>query len=463
MSVTSISVVILSLLSSVCAVGEDGWNDLFNGKNLDGWVSRGGKATYSVENGCIVGTSTPDTPNTFLCTPRDYRDFILEYEFKVDARLNSGVQVRSQCFSTPISFEWQGRNITVPAGVVHGYQIEIDPESARDRWWSGGIYDESARDWLFPGALGGDKTEFTDQGRRIFNQGGWNRVRVEAIGDSIRTIFNGHPRASIVDSRVGSGFIGLQVHNILGDRTKEGAQVRWRNLRIREIPVCQPNTLSDQEKASGWRLLWDGKSTDGWRGVHSAEFPVKGWEIKNGVLMTHETGGRESTEIGDIITREKFSDFELQLEFKVARGANSGIMIFVDPDLNKGGLSSIGLEYQILDDDGHRDGKQSGMSSHTVGSLYDLIPAPVSKRIKPPGEWNHAHIVSSGKHVEFRLNGGKTVEFDRGSNLWRDLVASSKFKAWSDFGELADGHILLQDHGNEVCYRNIKILTPASK
>jgi hypothetical protein len=449
------------------AVAADGWTDLFNGKNLDGWVKRGGEATYAVEGDAIVGTSTLNTPNTFLCTPRDYADFVLEYEFKIDPKLNSGVQIRSQSFDAPVTIEWQGKKIQVPSGRVHGYQIEIDPEPKQDRWWSAGVYEESGRGWLYPGILGGDKKTFTDQGRRIFKQGEWNKVRVEAIGDSIKTTLNGTPCAEIKDSRVASGFIGLQVHGIGKDKEKDGTQVRWRNLRIQEVPGAaeagEPNTLTEEEKAAGWRLLWDGKTTDGWRSARREEFPKAGWEIKDGMLIINETGGAESAAAGDIITREKFSDFELQLNFKITPGANSGIKIFVDPSLNKGEGSSIGPEFQILDDARHPDAKLGRDGNRTIGSLYDMITAPADKLVMPVGEWNHARILSRGKHVTFWLNGRKTVEFERGSKAWKDLVAISKYKVWPAFGELPEGHILLQDHGNQVFYQNIRIRTTFDK
>jgi hypothetical protein len=225
------------LLIAACgtAMAAEGWTDLFNGKNLEGWVKRGGKATYAVEDGCIVGTSTLNTPNTFLCTGRDYGDFILEYEFKIDPRLNSGVQFRSRIFPTPTEIEWNGKKISVPANRVHGYQAEIDPDPKKDRWWSAGIYEESRRGWLFPGELGGDAKAFTDQGRKIFKQNDWNLVRIEAIGDSIKTTLNGTPCAAIKDSLTPSGFIALQVHGIGKDKETDGTQVRWRKLRIQEV------------------------------------------------------------------------------------------------------------------------------------------------------------------------------------------------------------------------------------
>jgi hypothetical protein len=441
------------------AMADDGWTPLFNGKDLDGWVKRGGKATYAVDGDSIVGTSTLNTANTFLCTPRDYADFVLEYEFKVDPKLNSGVQIRSQSFPEAKVIEWQGKEFKIPANRVHGYQIEIDPEPGKDRWWSAGIYEEAVRGWLYPGSGGGNPKEFTKEGREIFKQDDWNHVRVEAVGDSIKTTLNGTPRADITDSRVASGFIGLQVHGIGNDKSKDGTQVRWRNLRIQEMPGGEANTLTPAEKAAGWRLLWDGETTEGWRSARSQEFPKGGWEIKDGMLIINETGGAESAAAGDIITREKFSDFDLRVDFKITPGANSGIKFFVDPELNKGEGSSIGPEFQILDDARHPDAKLGRNGNRTIGSLYDLIAAPKDKKVNPPGEWNQARILSVGKKVTFWLNGEKTVEFERGSKDWRAMVAESKYKVWPGFGELPEGHILLQDHGNQVFFRNIKIRT----
>jgi hypothetical protein len=447
------------ILFAACstAFAAESWTELFNGKDLDGWVKRGGKAEYKVEDGAIVGTSMMNTPNTFLCTGRDYSDFVLEYEFKVDPLLNSGVQIRSNSFDKPTGITWEGKKIIIAADRVHGYQIEIDPEPKKDRWWSAGIYDEARRGWLYPGALGGEAEAFTDQGRKIFKQGGWNKVRVEAIGDSLKTTLNGAPCASIKDSLTKSGFIGLQVHSIGKEKDKDGTQVRWRNLRIQEVAAPAANTLSDSEKAEGWSLLWDGKTSDGWRSVRRPDFPTSGWEIKDGVLIINETGGAESAAAGDIITQAKYSNFELQVDFKITPGANSGIKFFVDPELNKGEGSAIGPEFQILDDERHPDAKLGRPGTRTIGSLYDMQAAPATKKVMAVGEWNHARILSDNKRLNYWLNGEKTLEIERGSKEWRDLVATSKYKVWPNFGELEEGHILLQDHGNQVFFRNIKI------
>lgn len=442
--------------SSVMAA-ETPAKDLFNGKNLEGWVQRGGKANYKIEDGGIVGTSTLNTANSFLCTERDYADFILEYEFKVDPKLNSGVQIRSHSYSTPSEILSEGKIVTVPANRVHGYQIEIDPDPKQDRWWSAGIYEEGRRGWLYPGISGGDKKEFTDQGRKLFKQGDWNKVRVEAVGDTLKTFLNGTACASIKDSGAASGFIALQVHGIGTDASKDGTQVHWRNLKIQELPAPEQNVLNAEEKAAGWKLLWDGKTSEGWRSIHGDAFPKGGWKMKDGVLSISESGGGESAAAGDIITREKFKNFELSVDFKITPGANSGIKTFVDPALNKGEGSAIGPEFQILDDVRHPDARLGREGNRTIGSLYDMIAAPTTKKVNPVGEWNTARIVSDKMGLTFFLNGDKTVDIVRGSKEWRDLVEKSKYTPWQNFGELPEGHILLQDHGNQASFRNIKI------
>jgi len=441
--------------------------DLFNGKDLAGWVKRGGKATYHVESGEIVGTSTLNTPNTFLCTARNYSDFILEYDFKVDPKLNSGVQFRSLWFDHSTESKWNGKSIKVPANRVHGYQCEIDPDVARGRMWSAGIYDEGRRGWLFP--AGGEQSEeakkFSEQGRKIFKPGDWNHVRIEAVGNSIKTWLNGTPCADIQDDLTSSGFIALQVHAIDQDKSKDGTQVRWRNLKLQE--VSRPaNKLTDADKASGWRLLWDGRTPAGWRSAKAESFPKQGWVMKGGELTVQASDGGESTAAGDIITRKRYSNFELTADFRITPGANSGIKIFVQPDLSPidkvtgtptSQGSAIGMEFQILDDARHPDAKLGRDGNRTLGSLYDLIASPKDKIVLPVGEWNHARILAQGPHVEFWLNGQKTVEFERGSPEFRATVAGSKYHDIEGFGEWPDGHILLQEHGNEVSFRNVMI------
>lgn len=202
---------------------EPAWQSLFDGKTLDGWTQRGGKALYRVENEEIVGQSVANTSNSFLCTNRDYGDFVLELEFKVDPTLNSGVQIRSECFDETKKVTHDGKEKIIPAGRVHGYQVEIDPS---DRAWTAGIYDEGRRGWL-------NDLKENEAARKAFKQNDWNQLRVECRGDSIKTWLNGVPAADLKDAMTPKGFIALQVHGV-GPR-KDALEVRWRKIRLQEL------------------------------------------------------------------------------------------------------------------------------------------------------------------------------------------------------------------------------------
>jgi len=423
------------------------WQPLFDGETLNGWHQLGGKAQYTVRNQSIVGTTVHNTPNSFLTSDKMYGDFILELDYKVDSTMNSGIQIRSNSLPTY-------RN-----GRVHGYQVEIDPSK---RAWSAGIYDEARRGWL-------NTMENNPAAQKAFKQNDWNHYRIEAIGDTLKTWINGVPASYLIDDKTASGFICLQVHSIHGDK-KAGTEIVWKNIKILTDnldqyaktsslePIVTKNQLTIDEKKKGWKLLWDGKTTNGWRGAKLEEFPESGWEIKDGILSVLASGGAESTAGGDIVTTEQFGDFELKVDFKLTPGANSGIKYYVDTNINKGAGSSIGLEYQILDDALHPDAKLGNHDgSRTVCSLYDLIQADVNKPIHPIGEWNTAHIISKNNHVEHWLNGTKVLEYERKSDDYRKLVSESKYAKWPNFGELDKGEILLQDHGDLVAFKNVKI------
>lgn len=436
------------LLFCAASMGAQNWEPLFNGKNLKGWKKLNGTANYKVVDGAIVGISKMGTNNTFLTTSKTYGDFILEFDFKVDDGLNSGVQLRSESKK-----DYQ-------KGRVHGYQFEIDPSK---RAYTGGIYDEGRRGWLYP--LSGNPSA-----RTAFKNGTWNKARVEAVGNSIRTWVNGVPCANIWDDATTEGFIGLQVHAI-NDEAHAGKTVSWKNIRICTTDVKSyvtpeskvapevnliANTISPAEAEEGWTLLWDGKTSNGWRGAKLSTFPAKGWKMENGILKVIKSGGAESANGGDIVTTRKYKNFILKVDFKITEGANSGIKYFVNPDMNKGAGSAIGCEFQILDDDKHPDAKLGVKGNRKLGSLYDLIPAPVKKPFKKK-EFNTAMIIVKGNHVEHWLNGEKLIEYDRNNAMWNALVAYSKYKNWPNFGNVEEGNILLQDHGDEVWYKNVKI------
>lgn len=211
---------------------EEGFTPLFDGRTLEGWEKKGGEASYVVEDGVIVGTSAPNTANTFLCTKKAYGDFVLTYEFQCDPRLNSGVQFRAQWSDQPTETTIDGKTYKFPAGRVHGYQAEIDPNKP-DRAWFSGIYDEGRRGWLYPGPKGGDEAAFTEQGQALYRPEQWNSVRIECRGDHIRTFLNSELRADFRDDVDARGFIGLQVHGVGAEEAP--LKVRWQKLKIKEL------------------------------------------------------------------------------------------------------------------------------------------------------------------------------------------------------------------------------------
>ena len=220
------------------------------------------------------------------------------------------------------------------------------------------------------------------------------------------------------------------------------------------VPASGPS--APREAAEGWTLLWDGKTTEGWRGAKLTAFPEKGWTVDNGILKVLKGNGGESSNGGDIVTKRTYRNFILSVDFKITKGANSGIKYFVDPNLNKGEGSAIGCEFQILDDERHPDAKLGVKGNRKLGSLYDLIPAPDKKPFNI-NAFNTAVIIVRGRHVEHWLNGTKLLEYNRDDQEWNALVAYSKYKNWPNFGNAAEGHILLQDHGDEVWFKNVKI------
>ncbi len=428
---------------------EGDWKNLFNGEDLSGWKALAGTATFEVVDGEIIGTSVAGSPNTFLVTEETYGDFILELELKVeDLTSNSGVMVRGQ-------FDPAGRD---GKGLVFGYQIEADP---LERAWTGGVYDEARRGWLYP-------LDLNPEAKTAFKMGQFNQYRIEMIGGEIKTWVNGQEVAYVVDDMDKTGFVGLQVHGVKDEHA--GRKTYFRNIRIKtgnldpkpfEKPIyvvsTRANELTEHEKAKGWKLLFDGKTGEGWRSTKSEEFPDFGWSAQNGELAIAATRG-DAKRPGDIVTRDRFAAFDFSFDFKFAEGANSGVKYYVTlSDGNTG--SASGLEYQVLDDEKHPDAKNGIAGNRTLSSLYDLITANKNQRfLFGPGEWNKGRIVSyPDNRVEHYLNGVKVLEYVRGSKEYLDLVANSKYKEIKDFGQAPEGFILLQDHSDDVRYRNIKI------
>ena len=442
---------LIVVLMSGCS-GGDGWTYLFNGNDLAGWVKRGGAAEFKAENGEIIGISRAGTGSTFLCTEKEYGDFILEFELMVDTALNSGVQIRSHSRSEVRDGTEFDR--------IYGYQVEVDPSK---RGWSAGIYDEARNGWLYP------VTPYNPAAVTAFKNHEWNCYRVEAIDNNVKTWLNGVPVADLLVDFDDSGIIALQVHsiNVITKPWTEGKAVRWRNMRIMTknleanrktdtSPVYQvnviPNCLSEREKEEGWMLLFDGKTTTGWRGALMDAMPERGWSVKEGTIETlpkDESGGGR-----DIVSIDKFSNFELVFDFKLTEGANSGVKYYVTENVYANG--ALGLEYQVLDDAKHPDANMGRDGNRRLASLYDLLPA-TGKRFNGIGQWNKGRVVAKNNHIEHWLNNIKVLEYERGSDEYRKAVAESKFSKMDNFGEAAEGHILLQYHNDRVFFRNIKI------
>lgn len=425
------------------------WQDVTPRAGLAGWHRAGGNAAYEVENGEVIGRAAQGAANSWLVSDTIYGDFILEYEAKTDPALNSGMMIRGQSRA-------DYRN-----GVVHGYQAEIDPSVRR---WSGGLYDEQRRQWLYT-------LSRNDAARDAFRPGDWNHYRVEAIGNRLRTWINGVPAADVADDTDARGFIAFQVHSISDAEAQRKPEVRFRNIRIitdRPARFALPanglaqqgwlsNRLSDVERRAGWKLLWDGTTGSGWRGVKGPGFPPKGWVIKDRMLTA------EGVRDDDIVTTGAYRNFELSVDFRLSPGANSGIKYLLDPKRLKTG-EALGLEYQLLDDQSHPDAKKGRDGNRTLASLYDLVPASNNadprrpgKRVNPPGEWNRAVIIVRDRHIEHWLNGFRMVETERGTPEFQALVAASKYAGKPGFGEGEESPILLQDHGGRVDFRSIKL------
>jgi hypothetical protein len=389
------------------AADEPDWQPLFDGKTLDGWIKRSGEAKYRVEDGAIVGQAVLNTPNTFLCTTRDYTDFILEYDFKCDPRLNSGVQIRSNS----VSGYHQGR--------VHGYQVEIDPT---ERALTCGIYDEDRRGWMCDPM---DKAA----AKKACKPDDWNQVRVEARGDSIKTWLNGVAVADWKDSLTRTGFIGLQVHST---DIKDTLEVRWRNLRIKDLgdPWSQPPAGAVVLLGKNGDLAaWESAKTPG----SKAEWTWTGdaLEVKPGS--------------GDIVTKTGFGDCHLHVEFNVDDNGKTG-----QANGNSGVYLLRRYEVQILNSAG-----QEPPGDDICGSIYK-IKAEDENMSKPAGEWQTYDILfhpprwdAAGKKTE----NAKITVYHNGTRV-HENVDVPRPTGGGPAEAPGDGPVLLQDHGNKIKFRN---------
>ncbi len=397
-------------LTAVGLADEPEWLNLIKGNSLDGWVQRGGKANYRVDNGEIVGSSVPNTPNSFLCTTRNFGDFVLEYDFKVDPKLNSGVQIRSN---------------SVPGyhnGVVHGYQVEIDPS---ERAWTAGIYDESRRNkFLTDPAV-------NEAARKVFKQNDWNHVRVEARGDSIKTWLNGVPAVDLHDSLTRSGFIGLQVH---GTNETTPLEVRWRNIRIQDYGI------PGEKPPAGALVLLD-KSGDlsQWQHADQPGQPIK-WVFKDNALEVAPGSG-------NIVTRRPFADCQLHIEFNVDDNGQAG-----QANGNSGVYLQQRYEVQILNSAGQAP------ADDICGAIYK-VKAEDENMALPAGQWQSYDITfkaprwdAAGKKVA----SARLTVYHNGTRV-HDNVELPDHTGAGQPEAAAEAPLLLQDHGNKIRFRNIWI------
>jgi len=382
----------------------DGFTSLYNGKNLDGWTPRGGTCNFKASGESILGACVKGSPSTYLSTNReDYTDFIFTAEIKWIVDGNSGIMFRAK--------RKPGKRFET----VFGPQCEMEG-FATDRGWSGGIYGQSAGGWRYPLWL-----DAHEQARAALKQGTWNRVTIKAVGKSVKTWVNGIPAANWDNDEYLKGFFSLQVHS-----GKKGS-MSFRNIKVKELNTKAPfKDLFASGDFSSWTDL-------------NGDPVARGWSIEKGVV--HRSGQLP----GDIITRRHYKNFELRFNWKISVAGNSGVKY-----RTKG---KLGLEYQILDDAEHHDRTNP---THRAGSLYEICAAPNDKPLKAPGEWNHSRILVNGNTIQHWLNGQQVVEIEYGSNDWKQRFQKSKYNKHIGFGSWT-GPILLQDHNDEVWYRNVQI------
>ena len=390
------------------------WQILFNGTDLEGWNMLNSPHKVEVVDGVIKATTIPGQDNGFLCNCNSYGDFILELEIKTDLLLdNSGIQFRSLSLSDYLD------------GRVHGYQVQIENRPPHVSQWSGGIYEEAgSRGFLY--IIEDDPIR-----QKAYKQNQWNRLRIEAIGATSRVWINDIPVAHIVDNKVLNGLICLQVHGG-GHAAERGYQsVYMRNVRIKtdnikpspydEIPVVNlmPNDLSDQEQYQGFELLFDGATTDHWRGIDQETIPATGWRMNDGVITVSGSQNAEPLEKTAIaMSQKQYDAFELKFEFKLhSEEAIPGIAVLYhgQPESEREALfGRLAIDNKI----------------HRARINRDLWK-----------EWNQGVIrVYPDNRIEHWLNGYKILEYIKGAD------------------EPMSGHILFDAVGHDsVSYRSIKI------
>lgn len=381
---------------------------IFDGKTLNGWKQCNGTANYKVEGGVIVGTTAAGSPNSFLCSEKEYGDFVLEFETKVDPKLNSGVQFRSHRYESDnvtrvLGDDGKVRENKQKAGRVYGYQVEI---SNQETGTSGGIYDEARRGyWLYDASKNtACKTAFKD------NE--WNRYKVEATGDRVRTWVNDVPCTDMIDTSDLSGFIGLQVHSYEGSAP---TQVRWRNIRITDMGRHE------------WKPIMDGTTMNGWTAVGGGE-----WSVDGGAF--HGRSLPDDPRIGYLRTNDTWKDVTARVRYRIPKG-NSGFFLRMDPEIKSG--------YEVEIDSQKRSGGywEVGGRNWVTGREDNLMQFPSD-------QWNEITASIHGQRVVFHINGHKMI----------DIADDAP-------GKKDGGHIAIQAHGaknpTEVWFKDIAVLVKA--
>lgn len=376
--------VLILMFFFVGALFGQSWKPLFDGKSLKGWTQCNGKATYKVENGIITGTTAEGSPNSFLCTDREYGDFVLELETKFDPRLNSGIQIRSHRYSADANVvTFDGKKMVArkhETGRVHGYQVEI---SHAQSGAAGGIYDEARRGWLH-------NIQSDPAASKAIKEGEWNHYKVEAIGDHMRVWVNGVPCADLRDSMDLTGFIALQVHSFKGDSP---ASVSWRNVRIQDLGRHH------------WRPLWDGKSMKHWTKMGPGQ-----WTIEDGAFHARSAPGE--TAAGFLVHDETFKDATLKVQVKIGKAGDGNSGFFVRSDKT----THAGYEVEIDEKKG-------------TGGLFEVggrkwVTGPEDNAAVKDGDWNDLVASTHGDRIVFHLNGVKTVDLPNDSTGRKEGVVA---------------------------------------
>ena len=410
--------------SSDAKTDNSGFTDIFNGKNLDGWINHGEEKWY-VENGEIICESGPKKEYGYLSTEKFYDDYELTLEFKQEANGNSGVFFRSTLEGTKIS----------------GWQVEVAPPENN----SGGIYESYGRGWLIKPDPEKDKA---------LKMGDWNKMKIIVADDKVTTWLNGTEMISLKDKKIGKGkgAIALQIHD------GGGIKVRWRNLKVRTIDEAEAKAFAADTKNT-WQFIFDGETTDGWRAYNGTQLPPQ-WVAKDGALTfdteikleEEYTGGRDI-----VYGAHEYENFDLSFDWKVPEGGNSGVFYHLKEGQKAPYEESP--EYQLLDDKGWEKLNNAKLEEwQKAGADYGMYAADeTTKVLNPGGEWNSSRITFTNEQVSYYLNGIKTVSFVPWSDDWNERKKAGKWKDFENYGKSKSGYIGFQDHDSPLWFKNIKI------